>query len=59
MINFESLKDKILLYQKERFVKLWVRDSGSVEVVKERVKHYLSDDIYYIMVVKSSWCKKR
>ena len=53
MINFESLKDKILLYKKERFVKLRVRDSRSVEVVKERVKHYLSDDIYYGLTY---WC---
>ena len=53
--NFESLKDKILLYEKERFVKLWVRDSRSIEVAKERVKHYLSDNIIYYDFLMDLW----
>ena len=45
--SFESLTNKTLLYEKERFVKLWVRNSRSIETAKRRVKRYLSDDIRY------------
>ena len=35
------------LYEKERFVKLCLRDSRSIKAAEGRVKYYLSDDMRY------------
>ena len=45
--SFELLQEKIVLYEKQKFVKLWIRDSRSISAYQGRVKTPLSEAIKY------------
>ena len=45
--SFELLQEKILLYKKQKFVKLWIRDSRSISAAHRRAKRPLTEAIKY------------
>lgn len=48
--SYEDLHSKITMFEKKNFVKLWKRDSRSVEAACKRLNRALSDKIKYYEV---------
>ena len=48
--SFDDLRAKVSRYEKETFVKLWKRDSRTVQAAKKRMTKHLSNDIKYYEV---------
>lgn len=48
--NYDDLNSKITRFERKNFVKLWKRDSRSVEAASKRLNRDLSDKIKYYEV---------
>ena len=48
--NYDDLSSKITRFERKNFVKLWKRDSRSVEAASKRLNRALSDKIKYYEV---------
>ena len=48
--NYDDLSSKITRFERKNFVKLWKRDSRSVEAASKRLNRDLSDKIKYYEV---------
>ena len=45
--SFHSLQEKISSCETENFVKLWIRDSRSIDAAQGKVKRKLGEEIRY------------
>ena len=48
--SYDDLQTKVSLFEKQTFVKLWKRDSRSVEAASKRLNRALSDKLKYYEV---------